>query len=105
VRKVGNKITDMGFLAGGDEAAAFDNGDYVLLHQSTLRKVDVMANIAHRLVDGTLKTEANRRDIYGGYIQYLLNEAKDHWIVVVLGMAASVAGILSYLQFLMPDSS
>lgn len=92
-----NKITDMGFLGGNDEASAFENGNYVGLHQSTLRKVDVMANIAHRVVDGTLKTQAKRREIYGGYFQYFFHEAKDHWIIVLLGIVASCAGIYSVM--------
>lgn len=41
-----NKITNRDFLTGAEEASAFDNRDYVRLHQSTLRKVDIILNVA-----------------------------------------------------------
>ena len=37
-----NCITNTDFLAGKEEASAFDNKEYIKLHQSTLRKVDVI---------------------------------------------------------------
>ena len=60
-----NKITDIGFLNGQQEAEAFDNGEYVKLHQSTLRKADILANIFERTIDKSIKTNARRKDIYG----------------------------------------
>ncbi len=43
-----NSIKPRDFLTGPQEAEAFENRNYVGLHQSTLRKVDVIANIAQR---------------------------------------------------------
>lgn len=62
-----NRITDRDFLSGAEEAAAFEEADHVKLHLSTLRKVDVMANIAHRFEEGTLETNARFRDKYGTF--------------------------------------
>ena len=51
-----NNITRRDFLTGAEEATAFDNEEFVALHRSTLRKVDVMANIADRAYNRSLKT-------------------------------------------------
>ena len=40
-----NHISDINFLTGAEEAEAFEKKEFVKLHQSTLRKVDVMANL------------------------------------------------------------
>lgn len=53
-----NHITKLDFLTGAEEASAFEAKEYVKLHQSTLRKVDVIAIIAVMAHEGTLKTEA-----------------------------------------------
>lgn len=60
-----NHISRKNFLSGKEEAEAFDNKEFVKLHQSTLRKVDVINNIFERQMDGNLKTRATWRDIYG----------------------------------------
>lgn len=46
-----NCITHKDFLDGEAEADAFINKQYVKLHQSTLRKVDILANIVERIAD------------------------------------------------------
>jgi len=51
VRK--NEITARDFLSGWQEAEAFENRQYTKLHQSTLRKVDILANIFPGLSTGT----------------------------------------------------
>ena len=43
-----NHITPQDFLTGKAEAEAFEHREYIKLHQSTLRKVDVIANIIQR---------------------------------------------------------
>jgi hypothetical protein len=60
-----NNISSLTFLTGAEEASAFDAKDYVKLHQSTLRKVDVIAIVATKAHEGTLKTGAKWRDQYG----------------------------------------
>jgi hypothetical protein len=52
-----NRIEPLNFLNGAQEAEAFANRNYVGLHQSTLRKVDVIANIAGRAHDRNLKVD------------------------------------------------
>lgn len=92
-----NAISNKDFLTGRDEADAFVNKEYVKLHQSTLRKVDVMGNIAGRLAAGTLKTYAKRREIYGSYFGFISEMLRDHpWVSAISFIAslASIAGLI-----------
>lgn len=89
-----NKITDLGFLTGKEEADAFDEKDYVKLHQSTLRKVDAFGNILGRTLDGSLKTDAEWRDIHGLSPSLWAEWAAQHWIVTLLAIVASIVTIV-----------
>ena len=94
-----NRITDKDFLSGADEATAFENNEYVKLHQSTLRKVDILANIAERSDNGTLKTNSTWKDLYGNYPEALGEFIKEHWvisiIVFILTVIGTVVGIIA----------
>jgi hypothetical protein len=75
-----NSIHSLHFLTGAEEAKAFENKEYVRLHQSTLSKVDVLENILKRAADGNLKTNARLKDIYGITPQGIFELIKDHWL-------------------------
>ncbi len=90
-----NKITDLGFISGEHEAQAFENGDYVKLHQSTLRKVDILSNIFERTVDRSLKTNAKWKDLYGISPTIVGEIIKEHWIFSVLSFIAVAFGIVT----------
>lgn len=92
-----NKVTDKSFLVGKDEAAAFDNGEFVRLHQSTLRKVDILANLFGRTVDGSLKTNASWWDARGIHPQAIAEFLSEHWAWTLLGAVGSVASITALL--------
>lgn len=79
-----NKITNISLLTGSEEAEAFKKAEYVKLHQSTLRKVDILANIFERTIDGTLKTDAKWWDKHGINPIVLIELAKDHWFVTLI---------------------
>ena len=49
-----NEITDRQILNGKEEAEAFDNKQYIELHQSTLRKVNCISDILYRVLDDSL---------------------------------------------------
>lgn len=79
------------FLNGSQEAEAFEDGEFVKLHQSTLCKVDAFANIIE-------SADANRLSTVNGYwerrgLTYstALELVKDHPIVVTIGCLASIA--------------
>lgn len=71
-----NNITMLGFLPGAEEAERFTHKDYVALHQSTLRKVDIMSDIAERAYRKTLKTDSNWWVQRGGTVAEVLG-----WII------------------------
>lgn len=92
-----NHISDKDFLTGQDEADAFVKQEYVKLHQSTLRKVDVLGNILNRLSAGTLKTNASKAEIYGSQIGYYVELLRDHPIMFLLAFVGSLASIVSII--------
>lgn len=95
-----NHIADRDFLTGEEEANAFDNKEYVKLHQSTLRKVDILANILERTADGSLKTNAKWYEIYGVHPKTLIELARQHWLVSLIGIIALIGSVLRLLGIL-----
>lgn len=94
-----NKITNKDFLSGSDEATAFKEKEYVKLHQSTLRKVDILANMIERSGNGSLKTNAKWQDSYGIYPEAVGEFLKEHWIVSIISFISAIAGIVAlFLQ-------
>jgi len=68
-----NSIKPRDFLTGPQEAEAFEMRNFVGLHQSTLRKVDVIANIAERAHDRQLVTDTSWWKMRGGRALTLYN--------------------------------
>lgn len=93
-----NDITDMDFLSGAEEASAFDNKEYVRLHQSTLRKVDILANIFGRAANETLKTNAYWYETYGVHPKAWAESVAEHWFVVLVLFGAAMIGLLIDLR-------
>ena len=94
-----NNITMSDFLTGNQEAQAFEQGNYVQLHQSTLRKVDNMHNVISLANENDLNTKSNLFHIYGLTPNGIFHIAKDNWIVGValflIGSAiAAIIGIV-----------
>jgi hypothetical protein len=88
-----NKITAKDFLTGKQEAEAFENKDFVKLHQSTLRKVDCLANLFSRTFDCSLKTNATWFQKHGFSTGAIAECAKEHWLVACL---IAGGGILTF---------
>ena len=86
-----NNITRLDFLTGKQEAEAFKDKEFVKLHLSTLRKVDVLANIAGRAHDRGLKTNTSWWDMHGGRVMWAYNWITEHpkW-----GFGGVVAAVL-----------
>ncbi len=93
-----NHIEPLDLLDGPGEADAFENKKYVELHQSTLRKVDVLSSILTRVVDGSIKTNSKWRDRNGIHPKIILEYIVKHWVftlcVSALGIGSSVYGLL-----------
>ena len=92
-----NNITSRSFLSGAEEAECFERGDYVKLHQSTLRKVDVLTDIARMADEGSLETDAGWRQQYGLHPQAFAEWLNEHWLGTFIGFISSIIGILGVL--------
>lgn len=88
-----NHITMMDVLTGAQEAEAFVSKEFVKLHQSTLRKVDILANILERVIDGTIQTNATWWDIHGIHPAILVEVGLKHWVWSLVVVFAVLAGI------------
>jgi len=89
-----NKISHLDFLVGKDEAVAWDAKDFVKLHQSTLRKVDVMANIAERASNRTLEVESGFWERNGFHPAVVVELIKEHWVYGLFGFVLLIASSL-----------
>lgn len=92
-----NHVTAKDAMTGAEEAQAFEGKEFVKLHQSTLRKVDVMANLLERVFDGSLKTKSTWREKNGIHPAVVVELLKEHWawsfvvgLVAVIGLVASL---------------
>jgi hypothetical protein len=85
-----NNITDKDFLVGAQEAEAFEKKEFVRLHQSTLRKVDTLANLFERTSNKSLKTNSTWAEQYGFTPSVLAELAKEHWLVTLLIVGGGV---------------
>ena len=94
-----NHIAPLNFLTGAEEARAFEERDFVALHQSTLRKVDVIANIAGRAHDRNLKTNTTWWEMHGGRVRTFVNWIMEHKALAFLASLASIIGLALVVVF------
>lgn len=92
-----NHITAKDVLTGAGEAEAFEQQEYVKLHQSTLRKVDVIANLLDRTLDGSLITKASWKEVNGIHPSVMVEFITEHWIYSLLGIVATILGLIMVL--------
>jgi hypothetical protein len=88
-----NRIQPRDFLNGASEAEAFVQQNYVGLHQSTLRKVDMLANIAGRAFDRSLKTNTTWWEMHGGRFRTFVNWAAESRAFQLVAGLASIIGL------------
>lgn len=91
-----NGITPKDMLNGAAEALAFKTKSYIKLHQSTLRKVDIMDGLLRRAEGDDLKTSASWRDIYGFTVHGVLEllQTKWWWTIILFVLGAGVGGLI-----------
>jgi hypothetical protein len=89
-----NHIQPLNFLTGPQEAEAFENRNFVSLHQSTLRKVDVIANIAGRAHHRNLKVNTTWWEMHGGRVRNVANWLIEHKGITFLASMASIIALL-----------
>lgn len=89
-----NNIRPLDFLVGAAEAQAFDERNFVGLHQSTLRKVDIIANIAGRVKDKSLKTNTTWWEMHGGSVRLLVDFLASLKFPQLLATIGGVVGLI-----------
>lgn len=89
-----NHIAPRDFLNGAGEAKAFEERNFVVLHQSTLRKVDVVANITGRAHDRNLKTNTTWWEMHGGRLRTALIWMAENRTFQVIAGCASIVGLV-----------
>ncbi|WP_116390904.1 hypothetical protein [Parvularcula marina] len=95
-----NNMVPRNFLTGAEEAEAFNNGEYVKLHQSTLSKVDAIMDIAAAANEGRLKSQNGYFKTRGLNFSTAAVLIKDHPIFVAISIIAVLLALtLNVLRF------
>jgi hypothetical protein len=89
-----NRIRPRDFMSGAQEAEAFESRNFVGLHQSTLRKVDVIANILARAQDRSLRTNTTWWEMHGGRLRTCLDWLGVNPIFALIAGVASIVGLV-----------
>ena len=89
-----NLISNMDALSGEDEATAFAQKQYVKLHMSTLRKVDVMSSLFTLASNKTLKTRMPWKQGWAVALAAALVWLQSHWVATVIGISVTIFGIV-----------
>lgn len=79
-----NDIADKDAMTGAEEARAYEEKKYGELEMSTLRKVDILANICERIHDGSLKTNRKKWLPMGWHPLWLGHHIASHPIYTLL---------------------
>jgi len=89
-----NDMVPRNFLVGEDEAKAFDEGNYVKLHQSTLSKVDAFMEICTAAFQGRLKSNNGYFRRRGLTISTVASFVQDHPVFIALSVLAVIFAVL-----------
>lgn len=86
-----NGISMLAYVDGSSEAQMSQDGEFVTIHRSTLRKVDSFEALLLKAHAGTLKTNYRWLDIYGNSLQDVVFYVREHWIyglilIIMLGV-------------------
>ena len=103
-----NALSKRGLLSGDQEPVAFAQHEYVKLDRSTLKQVDLIAEIAEGAAAGSLKTESTWRQQYGvsaGGLRDALSDNPTWMILSLLGVPLGLFGtaLTIWQMFLAPS--
>ncbi|MEK8179537.1 hypothetical protein WMW71_04210 [Flavobacterium buctense] len=79
-----NKISDRDALIGKDEAKSFEDRDYLKLHMSTSRKVEIIDRILTLEEKNKLKVNASIIKIYGLTPTGIFEIVRNNWILFLI---------------------
>ena len=88
-----NNISTVNAMTGKEEADAFDNKEYLRLHMSTLRKVDIIESVIHRVENDELKVNAKKKHIYGLTFNGIIAIIKETpWLLIIMSIIGYIIG-------------
>lgn len=100
-----NRVSGEDALTGQQEAAAYVAGDFLAMHRSTLRKLDMFANFFDRTHQKTLKTNSTWMDRVGVHPVAIVEWAKTHpavsgiiFIAAVLGAFLKIGDFVNWVK-------
>ena len=93
-----NNMTPRNFISGAEEAEAFADREYVKLHQSTLSKVDAIADIAEAAVANRLLCDNNYFTRRGLTISTAGDILKDHPAIALLPILAALIAVWNFFD-------
>mgnify|MGYP000265229845 CR=1 FL=1 len=76
-----NNISSKDALNGANEALAFEERNYLALHKSTLKKIDIIETVIEKAYNNTLKVKADKMDIYGLSISGMRELIVNNWLL------------------------
>lgn len=79
-----NSISDRDALIGKDEATSFDNKEYLKLHMSTCRKVEIIDRILTLEEKKQLRVNSSRIKIYGLTPLGIFEIVRNNWILFLI---------------------
>lgn len=90
-----NSISTVNAMTGQEEADAFDNKEYLKLHMSTLRKVDMIQVIINKTESDELQVNSSKAQIYGLTFKGILVLIKETpWLLLVFTAIGYAANLL-----------
>jgi hypothetical protein len=98
-----NKISRRDALPGREEAAAFENKNYLSLHMSTLRKVEIIDRLLTAYQSGKLKHNATFKDTYDLSIPGVFSLVKDSpilfliWSILIFVIGTAIEPLIQKL--------
>lgn len=93
-----NNITKLNILDGKAESVAFQNGNFLKLHQSTLRKVHVFDSILNNLDEGSLKVQSSILQQYGLNISAISYWVKKHPFFPIITIIGTILSIIMFVS-------
>lgn len=95
-----NAVSDRDALTGKEEADAFEQKDYLKLHMSTMRKVEMIDRILLELLKNTIKIKSKPTDVYGISFQGVISLVKDSpvlllfWSIIIFIVGAAAEPVI-----------
>lgn len=98
-----NKISVRDALPGADEAAAFEEKDYLKLHMSTMRKVEIIDRLLTTYQCGKLTHNSKVREIYDVTIPGVIMLVKESpfllliWTIIIFIFSTALSSVIQRL--------